>query len=68
MLSPEDDISDQPNPQVGVSNPHVNRGTYVVCLDCGQEFGYDWQEMRIGPPVVARASARAAERFAAANH
>jgi hypothetical protein len=23
------------------------RGTYVVCLDCGKEFAYDWQEMRI---------------------
>jgi hypothetical protein len=22
-------------------------GTYVVCLDCGREFPYDWQEMRI---------------------
>ena len=22
-------------------------GTYVVCLDCGQEFAYDWDEMRI---------------------
>lgn len=22
-------------------------GTYVVCLDCGREFTYDWQEMRI---------------------
>ena len=22
-------------------------GTYVVCLDCGQEFAYDWQEMRL---------------------
>ena len=22
-------------------------GTYVVCLDCGREFNYDWQEMRI---------------------
>ena len=22
-------------------------GTYVVCLDCGKEFAYDWQEMRI---------------------
>ena len=21
-------------------------GTYVVCLDCGKEFGYDWQEMK----------------------
>jgi predicted transcriptional regulator len=23
------------------------RGTYVVCLDCGKEFGYDWREMRV---------------------
>ena len=22
-------------------------GTYVVCLDCGREFDYDWQEMHI---------------------
>jgi hypothetical protein len=22
-------------------------GTYVACLDCGKEFRYDWQEMRI---------------------
>jgi hypothetical protein len=22
-------------------------GTYVVCLDCGQEFAYDWNEMRL---------------------
>ena len=22
-------------------------GTYVVCLDCGREFPYDWQEMRV---------------------
>lgn len=21
-------------------------GTYVVCLDCGREFSYDWQQMR----------------------
>jgi len=24
-------------------------GTYVVCLTCGKEFAYDWQEMRIVP-------------------
>lgn len=29
------------------------RGTYVVCLDCGKEFGYDWEGMRIGEPVAA---------------
>jgi hypothetical protein len=22
-------------------------GTYVVCLDCGKEFPYDWNEMRL---------------------
>jgi len=22
-------------------------GTYVVCLNCGKEFPYDWQEMKI---------------------
>lgn len=22
-------------------------GTYVVCLNCGKEFAYDWDEMRI---------------------
>jgi hypothetical protein len=22
-------------------------GTYVVCLDCGKEFAYDWQQMKI---------------------
>jgi hypothetical protein len=22
-------------------------GTYVVCVDCGKEFPYDWQEMRV---------------------
>ena len=20
---------------------------YVVCLECGKKFGYDWQEMRV---------------------
>jgi hypothetical protein len=29
--------------------------TYVVCLDCGKEFSYNWQEMRIGQPVPALA-------------
>ena len=30
-------------------------GTYVVCLDCGKELPYDWNEMRIiGTPAEAR--------------
>jgi hypothetical protein len=24
-------------------------GTYVVCLDCGKEFAYDWDQLRILP-------------------
>lgn len=43
-------------------------GTYVVCLDCGREFPYDWQEMKIieAEPFHAEALARgAAESFAA---
>jgi RNase P subunit RPR2 len=22
-------------------------GTYVTCLDCGKEFRYDWQQMKV---------------------
>jgi hypothetical protein len=22
-------------------------GTYVTCLECGREFSYDWQEMKV---------------------
>jgi hypothetical protein len=25
--------------------------TYVVCLNCGTEFAYDWQTMKIRTPV-----------------
>ena len=25
-------------------------GTYVVCLDCGKEFPYDWQAMKVMEP------------------
>lgn len=32
-------------------------GTYVVCLDCGREFAYDWSEMRVGAPVAPPAAA-----------
>ena len=26
----------------------------VASLDCGQEFSYNWKEMRVGQPVTAR--------------
>ncbi|MGA7080467.1 MAG: hypothetical protein WBQ43_03335 [Terriglobales bacterium] len=31
-------------------------GTYVACLDCGKEFRYDWQEMKV---VTSQARAAA---------
>jgi len=43
-------------------------GTYVVCLDCGREFGYDWQGMKIvgsridGSSAIAASQAREAAR------
>jgi len=35
--------------------------TYVVCLDCGKEFAYDWEEMRVGEPVAGRLPATEAQ-------
>lgn len=31
------------------TNPARNHaeGTYVVCLDCGKEFPYDWEHMKV---------------------
>jgi hypothetical protein len=28
-------------------------GTYVACLDCGREFPYDWQDMKVITSVTA---------------
>jgi hypothetical protein len=25
----------------------LRRGDYIVCLDCGREFSYDWNAMRL---------------------
>jgi hypothetical protein len=38
-----------PARKAGISSP--NRSAYVVCLDCGKEFSYDWRLMRIGEAV-----------------
>jgi hypothetical protein len=36
-------------PITPVRKPGVPSGeTYVVCLDCGKQFAYDWDHMRIG--------------------
>ena len=37
------------------SDGSSRNGTYIVCLDCGKEFDYNWKEMRIGNPVEAHA-------------
>lgn len=44
----------------------VRHGTYVVCLECGTEFRYDWNEMRKAEPVMARVHATPAESLV--NH
>ncbi len=36
-----------------ISQSAARTGTYVVCLDCGKEFPYNWQELRIEKPVHA---------------
>ncbi len=45
----------------------ARNNTYVVCLDCGREFDYDWQEMRVGQPVVARVPASNQEALSPAH-
>lgn len=50
-----------PARKVGFSQaPGQRHSTYVVCLDCGKEFGYDWAQMHIGDPVTAPVAAKAA--------
>jgi hypothetical protein len=43
-------------------------GTYVVCLDCGKEFPYDWQEMKMlyatPHPVMQESAPEIAKRAA----
>lgn len=35
--------------------PSVRVGAYVTCLDCGKEFAYNWNEMRLEKPVAISA-------------
>ena len=40
-------------------------GTYVVCLDCGKEFAYDWEQMKVVSSLhPARAALRSAHSYA----
>jgi len=34
---------------------------YVVCLDCGKRFHYDWEQMRMGPEIVPSAPSHGEE-------
>ena len=41
-------------------------GTYVVCLDCGKEMPYDWQDMKvIGSQADQRQYAQSLAKHAA---
>ncbi len=37
-------ITIKPSPRANAGAP---TGTYVVCLDCGGEFAYDWKAMKV---------------------
>jgi len=39
-------------------------GTYVVCLECGKEFPYDWKTMKVMSPNAAHHAAIRARSFA----
>lgn len=56
-------------PRKLVSKPGAPQADmYVVCLDCGKQFHYDWEKMRIGNPVelsVASETARPDTRSSA---
>ena len=48
-----------------LSTGHRN-ATYVVCLECGREFQYDWSQMTIGEPLAVRPYATPFKTFTGA--
>jgi hypothetical protein len=46
--------------KAGNNHSHAARvtGTYVVCLDCGKEFPYDWNQMKVLSPEPEYESAQ----------
>lgn len=42
-------MSRKPSMSRNSATPPTTNGTYVVCLDCGREFPYDWRQMKILP-------------------
>ncbi len=49
-------ITPRPRPGRGTRKASVPFPTYVVCLDCGKEFPYSWEEMRILRPEEVQAT------------
>jgi hypothetical protein len=47
----------------GFSTGAIRNGTYVVCLDCGKEFAYNWNQMRVGEQVRTRVTTEAQPMF-----
>jgi hypothetical protein len=31
---------------------------YIVCLNCGKHFHYDWEHMRVGAPIENQATSK----------
>ena len=46
-----------------IASGAARHGAYVVCLDCGKEFDYDWSGMRVGEAVNRPVTAAAEESF-----
>lgn len=42
------------------SAPATEARTYVVCLDCGEEFQYDWHDMKRASSSSSKVKAGAA--------
>ena len=45
----------------GANSSDKHAETYVVCLDCGKQFIYDWEKMRLAGAVDISDQASAAE-------
>lgn len=56
-----------PSRRTQLSYEASRQGTYVVCLDCGKEFDYNWKEMRVGNAVAAPAVVAQTNSLSAAN-
>jgi hypothetical protein len=56
-----------PSRRAQLSSEASRQGTYVVCLDCGREFDYNWKEMRVGDAVIQHSVAAHANSFSPVN-